>query len=491
MSEKRILNVESLTNHGHRQGRKAVVQILEAGLQAADPYNNIRRLVRREGNWLIAGGDDYVLPGDPRTEPERIDLNTVDRVLVFGIGKGIQRAVKGLEDVLGDRLSGGHVLDKHGCDVILERLPVSTGAHPVPDAGCVEACRRMLGMMQGLTGRDLVFTVIGNGVSSLLTLPSEGLALDEVREVTRLLQIEMGAPTNELNQVRNHLDQMKGARITRHLQPARSIHILTGGARDYGSVMDRNIWLHTMPEASTFADAVAVLKRWGAWDRVSPAVRAHLLKADPAEETVKHDEYRSYRFRVFEAMPPHLGMVPSAKRAAEQLGLAAHVLYRYSHFEAAPAAAMAGSIALNIEEWGEPFEPPCVLLGSHELLVTVGQSDGMGGRNQEWALAAAKRIHRSPSIVMGSVDSDGNDGPGQQFLSTPTDVPQLAGGLVDGSTWQAALDAGLDPEAQLRAHNTSPLLWAVDSGIRTTFNISVGDLTAVLILGRAPARTHP
>jgi len=491
MSQQRIVNAEALTSHGHVEGRQAMVQILEAGLQAADPYNNIVRLVRREGRWLTVGGADYVLPGDSHTEDECIDLDKVDRVLVFGIGKGIQRAVKALEDVLGGRLSGGHVIDKHGCEFILERLPVTTGAHPVPDEGCVEGCRRILALTRDLTERDLVFTVIGNGVSSLLTLPSQGLDLDEVREVTRLLQIELGAPTNELNQVRNHLDQLKGGRIARHIQPARAIHILTGGTLDYATVMDRNIWQHTMPERSTFADAVDVLRRWNAWDRVAPAVREHLLRADPAEETVKRQEYDTYRFRVFEAMPPRLAMVPAARREAERLGYSTHMLYRYTHFEAAPAAAMAGSIALNIEEWGEPFKPPCVLFGCHELLVTVGQSDGMGGRNQEWALAAARRIARSPNVVMGSVDSDGNDGPGHQFARGSEDVPQLAGGIVDGQTWQEAIDAGLDPEAELRRHNTSPVLWAIGSGVQTTFNISIGDLTAILILDRAAPRTHP
>lgn len=491
MSQKRILNEETLTAHGHTAGREALVRILEAGLQAADPYNRILQMVRREGNLLTVGAPDFVLRGDPVTHAEQIDLDEVDRVLVFGIGKGIQRAVKGLEEVLGDRLSGGHVIDKQGCEITLERIPVTLGAHPVPDELCVEGCRRILELTHGLTERDLVFTVIGNGVSSLLTLPSEGLELEDVREVTRLLQIEMGAPTNELNQVRNHLDQLKGARIVRHIQPARAIHILTGGTLDYGTVMDRNIWQHTMPERSTFADAVDVLKRWNAWDAVAPAIREHLLRADPAEETVKRAEYDTYRFRVFEAMPPRLGMLPAARREAERLGFPAHVLYRYTHFEAAPTAAMAGSIALNIEEWGEPFEPPCVLLGSHELLVTVGQGDGMGGRNQEWALAAAKRIAGSRNIVMGSVDSDGNDGPGHQFVQGNRDVPQLAGGIVDGDTWKNAVRAGWDVETELKRHNTSPVLWSVGSGIQTTFSISVGDLTAILILGRSAPRTHP
>jgi glycerate 2-kinase len=125
------------------------------------------------------------------------------------------------------------------------------------------------------------------------------------------------------------------------------------------------------------------------------------------------------------------------------------------------------------------------------LLVTVGQGGGMGGRNQEWALAAARRIAGSHNVVMGSIDSDGNDGPGHQFVRGYEEVPVLAGGVVDGQTWRAAIAAGLDPEAELKRHNTSPVLWAVGSGIQTTFSISVGDLTAILVSGRAGPRTHP
>jgi glycerate-2-kinase len=488
--QQRILNAEALTGHGNVAGRQIMVQILEAGLQAADPYNNVARMVRLEGDRLTVGHPDYILSGDPRQTPEEIDLRQVERILIFGVGKGVQRAVKALEDILGERLSGGHVIDKQGCPIILERLDVTLGAHPVPDEQCVLGCQRILELTRDLTERDLVFTVIGNGVSSLLTLPVAGVSLEEVREVTRIMQIERGAPTNELNPVRNHLDQLKGGRIARHIHPARAIHILTGSSLNYAAVMDRNIWLHTMPERSTYAEAVEMLHKWQAWDAVSPGVRRFLQEADPALETVKRGEYEQYRFRVFEAMPQHLAMIPTARRVANELGLPAHVLYRYAHFEAAPAATLAGSIAWNIEEWGEPFEPPCVLLGGHELLVTVGQENGMGGRNQEWALAAARRIAGSPNIVMGSVDSDGNDGPGHQFGGDPS-VPVLAGGIVDGYTWDEARAAGFDPDAELRRHNTSPVLWGVGSGVRATFNISITDLTAILILGRSAPRPHP
>ena len=131
----RILNVDALTSHGNVLGRKAIVEILEAGLRAADPYNNTLKLMRIAGHRLIVGHPDLIFPDDPRQHDEIIDLNETDRILVVGAGKGIQRAAKALEDVLGDHLTGGHVIDKHGSPLILEKIGATFGAHPVPDEG--------------------------------------------------------------------------------------------------------------------------------------------------------------------------------------------------------------------------------------------------------------------------------------------------------------------------------------------------------------------
>jgi glycerate-2-kinase len=186
----RILNAETLTSHGNVQGRKAMVEILEAGLQAADPYHNTRKATRIKGDTLVVGGAEFEPEGDPKSGDEVIDLSDVDRIYVFGAGKGVQRMAKAIEDTLGDRLTGGHVIDKKGNDLILERIGVTFGAHPVPDEDCVRGCKRILGMAQDLHERDLVFTVVCNGVSSLLTLPVPGVSLEDVRQTTYVMQIE-------------------------------------------------------------------------------------------------------------------------------------------------------------------------------------------------------------------------------------------------------------------------------------------------------------
>jgi glycerate-2-kinase len=101
------------------------------------------------------------------------------------------------------------------------------GGHPAPDDDCVRGCEKILALAKGLTERDLVFTCVANGVSSLLTLPASGLTLGDLRKTTLVTQIERGMPTRELNPIRNHLDRMKGGRISSYFHPAQMIHIIS------------------------------------------------------------------------------------------------------------------------------------------------------------------------------------------------------------------------------------------------------------------------
>ncbi len=480
----RILNAEALTSHGNLRGRRDVVEILEAGLQAADPYNNTKKLIRVEGNRLIVGGADYEPTGSPVTGDAIFDLTETGRILVVGAGKGVQHVAKAIEEALGDRLTGGHVIAKHGDDLILERIGVTFGAHPVPDEGCVIGCQRILELLTDLHENDLVFTIAANGISSLLTLPVPGVTLEEVRETTYLMQIDRGAPTGDLNPIRNHLDQLKGGRISTRLQPATAIHILAIDPGDHDQLMHRNVWLHTLSEGSTFAQAVAMLKKWDAWEAAPASVRAFLERADPRWETVKADTFEKMSYRIFGVMPNSLGVVPTAMKKAAALGYRPIELVRGLGAEASQAGLVVASIATTIERCGIPFEPPCALFTSGELLVTVGQEKGIGGRNQEYAMSAALRIAGSPNIVVGAVDTDGTDGPGTQFVEGCEHLPSLAGGVVDGSTYQRACELGIDLRDELRHHNTTPALCRLDSGVVATHNISLNDLCVTLIMDR-------
>jgi len=491
----RILNADGLCSHGNVAGRKHMVEILEAGLQAADPYHNVRKLMRVEDGCLRIGHPLFEPGGSPRTGEEVFDLNRVGKIYVVGAAKGVQYGAKAIEDVLGDRLSGGHVIAKHGDEPLLERIGVTYGAHPVPDEGCVRGCQEILKILDAVKPEDLVITIVGNGVSALLTLPVEGVSLEDVRQITYMMQIEKGAPTEDLNPVRNHLDQMKGGQISRRLRHVRAIHLLMFDANDfiyprdiprsarygYYHLMHRNLWLHTLPDFTTFQDAVAMLKKWGVWERTPEAARRYLLTAGPERETVKCAEFEQWNHRIYGVMPKELGVLAAAAAKAAELGYTPHILSRFLQAEASQAGYTIADIAKTVERDGTPFEPPCALLSSGELLVTVGTERGVGGRNQEFALAAARRIRGSAGIVVGAVDTDGTDGPGGQFWAGERAVPCLGGGLVDGQTALEAEAAGIDLHAALSHHDTSAALWALNCGVHISQNISLGDLDVMLI----------
>ena len=493
----RILNAGSIGSHGNVEGRKQVVEILEAGLQASNPYHNVRKLVRVEGNHLIVGFPLFEPGGSPRSGDEVFDLDKIGSIYVVGAAKGVQHAARAIEDVLGDRLTGGHVIAKHGDQPLLSRIGVTYGAHPVPDEGCARGCRQILKVLEGVKPEDLVFTIVGNGVSALLTLPVDEVSLEDIRRITYDMQIEKGAPTEDLNAVRNHLDQMKGGQISRRLQQVRAVHIVVFDVNDfiypqdiprsacygYHHLIHRNLWLHSLPDFTTFHDAVAMLKKWDVWDRAPEAVRRYLLNAGPERETVKAAEFERWNHRIFGVMPKELGVLPMAAARAAELGYTPHVLSRFLQAEASQAGYTLADIAKTVEKDGTPFTPPCALLSSGELLVTVGEEHGIGGRNQEFALAAARRIRGSQRIVVGAVDTDGTDGPGGQFWADEgASIPCLGGGLVDGYTAQEAETAGIDLHAALRRHNTSQALWALDCGVHIDQNISLGDLDVILIM---------
>ena len=485
----RIQNRESLTNHGHLAGRAALVEILDAGLNACDPGSNVRRLLRLDGDILTIGSPDFEPTGDPRSGDEVIDLRQVGRIFVVGAGKGVQHTAKTLEELLGDRLTGGHVIDKKGSPSILSRVGVTFGAHPIPDEGCVEGCRRIQELCADLREDDLVFTAMGNGVSALLTMPVDGVSLADVQRMVYLFQIERGGPTIDLIPIRNHLDQMKGGKMSRHLRPAKAIHLLSHIRQSYHDLMhaDMNRWLHVLPDVQTYADAVRMMHKWDAWEDAPESVKRFLLDADPAQETLRRDEYEAMNPRVFCIMPEHLGMLPAARKKAEELGFHTHMLF--ANFEMLAEASQVGKVVANMAKHceldGEPFQPPCALFSRGELLVTVGNAKGMGGRNQEYTVSAALELGKTHHVIMGSVDSDGTDGPGHQFIDGHADIPVLTGGIVDYSTTARAAEAGIDLFGELKRHNVSPALYTLGDGIVATPNLSYADLSVTLILDRA------
>lgn len=484
-----IQNYEMLTNHGNIQGRKDALDIMNAGFEAGNPNKNIKKLIHIENGMMRIGYRDFEPIGDPRSGDELIDLSKIDHIYVVGAAKGSGYVAQALEEALGDYLTGGEIIGKHGDPILTEKIGVTLAGHPLPDEYCIEGCKKIYELSKQVTERDLVFTIAGNGVSSLLTWPVDGVSLEDVREVTRVLQIEKGVITEELNLFRNHVDRMKGGRISRYFSKAKLIHIVPddltikvspGCTKTYDELVNENIWLHTLPEGSTFAQAVDMLKFHEVWDNLPENVKQYLLNAPAEDETVKYEEYQKWDFRVFGILPVKKTVFPAVFKKAEELGYTPLMLCEAMRAEAKDVGKTVSLIALNIERLGQPLKAPLALFSMGEMIVTVDKAKGVGGRNQEFALGAALNLVGSEKIVMVSGDTDGTDGPGGYHAEGAPEC--LSGAILDGYTVAEAEKAGIDLRIALREHNTTGALWSLGCGLLKEQNIGLTDLTCTLIM---------
>lgn len=466
-----------------------VAELLDAGLDALDPYLRVKNFVQVQDGKIILDDRGYEMKGDPHAGPAVYDLKDYDRVFVIGAAKGIQRAAAAMEEVLGDILTGGYVIAKHGEEHLCKKIQVIYAGHPIPDQYGMEGCQKIEQLARTVTERDLVFIITGSGVGSLMTYPAEGITMEEIAEFTRMMQIEKGVITGELNQIRTHIDRFKGGRLARLFLPAAQVHMTTADPAKLGvpvtrasyfEMLEKNTFFPQAASGSTYADCIEIIKRHDAWEQTPESIRRHLLAGGPHNENVDITEYESFHARFFGLIFKDTTVYPAVRKKAAEFGYPCVMLSEYMEAEAREAGTVNAQLALCAERMQEPFRPPVVLMTSGENIVTVGKEKGIGGRNQEYCTAAALKIAGSEKIVFGAVDTDGTDGPGG--LQLP-DAPEcLAGAIVDGYTKEEAEKAGIDMKQMLKTHGTSAELWKLGCGVHATASVSALDLGVILIM---------
>ncbi|MCL4369067.1 MAG: DUF4147 domain-containing protein [Actinobacteria bacterium] len=437
-----IRNYAELTSHGNARGRKTVLEIIEAGLAAADPYQNVRRMLRIEDVKLLVGCRDYAIRGTEKLDlPLVFDLSTLGDVYVFGGGKAVQRIAEAIEDALGDLVTDGQINVKKGEPKRCSKVNVTFAGHPLPDEDGVKGATRKYELEKKVKPGDLVFHMTSGGGTATLGWPAPGITLQDLRDVTQMLYFEKGASMPEKNAVVSRLRVPRdGGR-----KPGVPVIYISSSETPPGTHAD-----HHRSFPST--DAIEILKRYGLWDKVSQRVRSHLERAhdDPmydSKRTPIHSEYDYDEIYSFRAIGPEY-VLAAAKKKAEEMGIKAHILCSsVNDIEAGSVSATVANIAREVERNGSPFTAPCVLLLGGEPTVSIGKASGKGGRSQEFALSAAPWLEGSAGIVVAAADSDGTDG--------PTDA---AGGIVDGCTMERAAAAGLDVFEELDNHNSYEVL---------------------------------
>ncbi|HLY21953.1 MAG TPA: glycerate kinase [bacterium] len=434
--------------------RRAAAEMLTRAVDAVDAYAATARAIAPADTGVRIGGRTYPLR-------ERA------KVIVVGAGKASAAMVRAAEGALGPRITAGLVTTAHGHRDGPSRITVKEASHPVPDAAGEAAAREMLALVHGLGPDDLVLCLLSGGGSALLPLPREGLTLADMAETTNLL-LRSGADIVEMNTVRRHLSAIAGGQLARAAAPARVVTLAISDV--IGSPPEAMASGPTVADPSTFADALAVLNRYGITTRVPAGARRVLEQGDlgAIPETPKPGD-AAFREGAMTVIADNLTAARAAAEAARAAGFHTLLLSTYLEGEARHAGRILAGIARQIAATGDPApRPACVVCGG-ETTVTVTGS-GRGGRNQELALAGAAAMDGLGNVLLVGFATDGRDG--------PTDA---AGAAVDGTTAARAQRAGLDPGRHLRDNNAYPLLDAVGDLIRTgPTGTNVADLALIL-----------
>lgn len=386
------------------------------------------------------------------------------RVVVIGAGKSAAVMAAAVEEAWPEVPLSGLVVTRYGHGVPTRRIEVVEASHPVPDAAGAAAAQRLLGLVQGLSADDLVLALISGGGSALLAAPAPGLSLQDKQAVNRAL-LACGADINEMNAVRRHLSAIKGGRLAAAAHPARVVTLAISDVPgdDPAAIASGP----TVPDATTFAQARAIVARYGI--ALPPAVAAHLEAA--AEETPKPGDPRLARAE-FRMIATPLMALQAAAEAARGLGLAPLVLGDALEGEASQLGRALGGMALSAARHGLPVKGPAVLLSGGETVVTLGGAKpGRGGRNTECLLGAVLALGGQEGVWALAGDTDGIDG-----------SESNAGALAGPDTLARALAAGLDPAACLAAHDSHRVFAALDDLVTTGPTLTnVNDFRAFLI----------
>jgi hydroxypyruvate reductase len=383
------------------------------------------------------------------------------RLIVIGAGKASAEMARAVEQNWPGQLSG-LVVTRYGYAVPCERIEIVEAAHPVPDAAGMQAARRMLDRVQGLTADDLVLCLISGGGSSLLPLPLEGISLEDKQQVNQAL-LASGASISEMNCVRRHLSGIKGGRLAAACHPARVLTLLISDVpgddpRDIASGP-------TVGDASTCADALDIIKRYGI------ALPDHVLDVlrSGRGESVKPGDPRLAGSEVRMVATPQMALEAAAKVAA-QAGVTPYILGDSIEGEARDVGKVMAGIALQAARRGQPFAPPCVLLSGGETTVTV-RGKGRGGRNVEFLLSCAIALRGEPGIHGLAGDTDGVDG-----------QEEIAGAWLAPDTLARAWAKGLRPADSLADNDGHGFFRALGDSLVTGPTLTnVNDFRALLV----------
>jgi len=409
-------------------------RIFRAGVAAVEPGHAVRRNLHRQGSDLRVGARSL------RLDPD-------GTVRLVAIGKAAGAMLDAASRVIGSP-SPALAVTPRGFPRARGGASTLFGEHPVPGTASFRAGRALLRFVSGAESGDVVLFLISGGGSAVAEVPAEGLTLSDISRTTELL-LGSGAPIASMNAVRRHLSRIKGGQLAMAARPARFATLALSDV--VGDTREDIASGPTVPDPSTFREAVSVVRRYKLGSRLPPRVTRHLSEGARGNrsETPKAEDPR-FRNAPFVLVGSNRLALEAAGRAARTCGYRPELLPAPIVGETQPAAI---GFASQLLARGGPA--PRAVLGGGETTVVLGPRPGRGGRNQEFALSAAQTLAGTHALVL-SAGTDGIDG--------PTDA---AGGWVDGTTWRRSLARGVDLTGALARHGSYDALRRLGSLFRT------------------------
>ncbi len=435
--------------------RRAARQILDAAIRAVDPGEAIHHRLLRQGDALQIGEEVTYLSG-------------IRRIVVVGCGKAAAPMAVAVEEILGDRPTSGVVVTKYGHGQQTKRVRVLESGHPVPDQAGVEGSQAVLKALEGLSPEDLVIVLISGGGSALLPAPVDGVSLEEKQSLTKAL-LACGADIREMNTIRKHISKLKGGQLARAASPARVLALILSDI--VGDPLDAIASGPTVPDPTTYADALAILDKYRIRDAIPRSILVHLEAgaAGKVPETPKPDDPLFTQVRNV-MVASNIQALEAAAGEARLRGLTPMILSSSIEGETREVARVHAAVAREARTSGNPVQPPACIISGGETTVTL-RGKGKGGRSQEFALAAAFDIAELPDVVILAAGTDGTDG--------PTDA---AGAVVDGRTVSRAREIGLSPRRALDENDAYPFFQQLDDLVITgPTRTNVMDVRLVLL----------
>jgi len=458
MKNRIVKNRDDLIKRGQdpeeRKARRDVLDIVDETISAADPYQLLKRVVRLEGDRLFLG----------ETE---VDLSEIQDIYVVGGGKACFPMAEAVWDILGERIRGGvYNVPEEPPKKLDDRFIFHVAGHPTPDGSGMEGAKEIVLMAEGAGPNDLFLVLISGGGSALLPLPAGEITLDDLKELTKVL-LASGANIEEVNAIRKHVSQIKGGRLSQAAFPARVISLIVSDV--VGDPVESIASGPTSPDTTTFEDCMSILRKYDIYERVPDKVRRRIDDgvAGDVPETPKPGA-RALKRTTNLVVGNNRVALEAARRKGEELGYRTIVLTDRMEGEAREIGIFAASILNSIGSSDLPIEPPClVLIGGETTVTLVGPGDG--GRNQELALAASRKIVGRGVLV--SLATDGRDG--------PTDS---AGALVDRRTCPGVETLGMSPEKAIADNAEYEILKKLGSHLFTGYTgTNVCDVILILV----------